>query len=245
MAVGVGITTYNRSELLRNILPIWLKRSPKNFIFCVNIDGESVEGYEWIEEYEDVYVIRDGKRKGIAASKNACMDYLYSKGCDKIFMADDDIYPKSDDWYNPFSKSEMLHSCFITQSFGGEKLLWVGAKDYSFSGCPGMLLYFRDSATQERYNEDFGIYGFEHVEITERLWRKNRGVSQPLTPSAYVAPKYLDGKFYSIDYDYGHLKQLPEFEFDENLISTSLLGEDVQSYVNYAAKVKQQIDKNR
>lgn len=240
MAVGIGITTYNRSEMLKNILPLWINRSPREFVFCVHIDGESKKGYEWIYRYPYVHFIRDFKRKGIAASKNACMDYLAKKGCDEIFMIDDDVYPKTTDWYEPFQRSQMIHSCYITETEGGIKTLAYTDTETAFAGCPGCLLYFREKAAKERYNEDFGIYGFEHVEITERIWKKYRGIEQPLSPSAYVAPVDIQGKFFLFDLT---ANEEPEFEFDKSLRTTSLHGEDVQSYIDISAKVKQEIDK--
>lgn len=239
MEIGVGITTYNRSEMLKNILPIWINRSPKDTLFAVHIDGDSKDGYEWLNKYPYVKVIRDFERKGIAKSKNACMNAL--KECNHIFMADDDIYPKESDWYRPFIASMAIHSCYITLEHGGNVVKRVSASEIAYTGCGGMLLYFRKEAKEERYVEDFGIYGFEHVEISERIWRKYQ---KHLFLSPFVAPKNLEGKFYSFDYSYRQDKEMPEFEYELE-ITSSIEGEDVDSYIKVSSEVKKEIDKNK
>ena len=237
MEIGLGITTYKRAELLSNILPIWIKRSPKSTKIAINIDGDYTDYKGLIDQYPNVEWIYTGARRGIAAGKNNCMDALSE--CEHIFMADDDIYPKTEDWYENFVEAKPIHSCYITQKHGGNHVRYRGGDWISFTGCGGVLLYFRGDARHERYNEDLGIYGFEHVEITERIWRKY----QAFSPTAYMAPKFLDGKFYTIDFSWGSEKEKPEFEFDENLIHTSMKGEDAMEHVRFAAKVKQEIDR--
>jgi len=234
--LGIGITTYRRSELLRLIIPQWINKSPKEALFVVHIDGEDTQGYEWLKEYPRIHVIRDGVRKGIAKSKNACMDYLQSCGCGNIFMADDDIYPQEGDWFQPFLDSEMMHSCYITVSDGGDRVTGITPKDNSFGGCGGVFLYFRNESCNERYLEGYGIYGHEHVELSERIWRKNNGINQPYLPDCWIAPKGLQGKFYSFDFNYNWRGELPCFDISGLKISTSLDGENVQEYLKVSTE---------
>jgi hypothetical protein len=236
MAIGVGITTYNRSTLLRLIMPQWINKSAKDTIFVVHIDGENNRGYEWLQDYPYVHVIRDGVRKGIAKSKNACMDYLQSQGCEHIFMSDDDFYPQKAGWEQPFLNSDMLHSCYITAIDGGERVTHFTEKDNSFAGCGGVLLYFRGESCNERYLEGYGIYGYEHVELSERLWRKNNGINQPYMPDCWIAPKDIQGMFYSFDFNYNWRGEMPCFDLGGLKVTTSLQGEDTDEYIRISAE---------
>ena len=88
--IGVGIITFNRPEYLRNLLNSIIPcHSVINEIVVVN-DGEPITDFnlskgEWIDNKTNL---------GVAKSKNKAMKHLFNKGCDYIFIIEDDMLIK-------------------------------------------------------------------------------------------------------------------------------------------------------
>ena len=81
MKIGIGVTSYNRPKHLdlwvEQILPI----TPENVKVHIEVD-------------------KDTDRMGVAYRKNECLKAL--KGCDYIFLFDDDCFPIAEGWIDFF-----------------------------------------------------------------------------------------------------------------------------------------------
>ena len=92
VSIGVGITSYNRPECLKECL-----EHIYNHTFTNNVK---------------IYVATDTDedRRGVAFRKNECLRSL--KNCDHIFLFDDDCYPINDGWIDFFINAKLNPSLF-------------------------------------------------------------------------------------------------------------------------------------
>ena len=90
--VGIGIVTYNSSCRLQTAIsniPEYLEH-----VVIVN-DGTPYDMNVYGDRFD---IIQHVKNKGVAGAKNSAMRYLYGKGCEHIFLMEDDIVIK--DFFN-------------------------------------------------------------------------------------------------------------------------------------------------
>ncbi|HEX9059774.1 MAG TPA: glycosyltransferase family A protein, partial [Clostridia bacterium] len=189
-------------------------------------------------EYGDLFnFIHSDIRLGIAKAKNVCLDNL--KGCDYIFLFDDDCFPKRFAW----------EDCYISASSmsGVEYMNWMRPdvpnhlfvkNEYQdiieYNNCMGVLQFFTKNAAEilEGFDERFLIYGFEHAEIA------NRAFTLELTNGygPYIAPLECNDYIYTIDMDYDHLK-VPIPLGGEIICRSSLSAEEKDIYIKENSKV--------
>lgn len=107
--IGVGVITKDRPEMLKKLMDSigalgWLD------IVIIN-DGEKLEK-EWYESY----VQHNEQNLGVAASKNRAMKHLLDKGCDHIFLIEDDMLIKDPNIFQAYidasKKSGIQHLMF-------------------------------------------------------------------------------------------------------------------------------------
>ena len=87
MRIGVGIITCNRQDYLTNLLASIKECEIINELVIVN-DGKHLETLEFEKPYS--YLLNE-TNLGVAKSKNKAMQYLLDKGCDYIFIIEDDM----------------------------------------------------------------------------------------------------------------------------------------------------------
>jgi len=191
--IGIAITTYNRPSVIAHSIQQWRKHLPKGAVLVVVDDGsdEPFEGADY----------RMPSNAGIAAAKNACIRLLMDRGCDHLFLADSDTYPKVNDWHKPYVNSGVKHLCFTfpTLSNGrpnGRQYLGErnGLAEYG-SPCGCMLYIHRDVVDKiGGFDVDYPQWGFEHVDFS------NRAFNAGLTPARYLdVPNSLE-LFHSMDH---------------------------------------------
>lgn len=83
--IGVGIVTYNRPELLKKLLNSIRDRNDIDLIIVNDGDPIELPGYNF-------YVHQNETNLGVGKSKNKALKYLLEKGCEHIFLIEDDIY---------------------------------------------------------------------------------------------------------------------------------------------------------
>lgn len=149
--VGVGCTTYKRPECLAK----WKKQIAKH----TKMDNVLI------------YIADDTQeRKGVAFRKNECLRAL--RDCDYVFLFDDDCYPTKDNWMSYF-----IDNC------RGEHLLHMSPKQHRrigalpggldlFGDCGGVFMFLtrKHIQTVGAFNEEFGLWGFEHAEYSQRIY---------------------------------------------------------------------------
>jgi glycosyltransferase involved in cell wall biosynthesis len=178
MDFAIGITTYNRPKLLEFTLSQFDKFGGD----IVVIDDHSKGGCS-------PRCIRNEKRLGIAKSKNKCISLL--KDYKKIFLFDDDCFPIKDKWWEIYEgEHHYAHAARPPQyvkKYEGKNAYWNGAL-----GCCMMI----DQTVLKKVggmNPKFGLYGFEHVEYTMRIYRNG------LIPYPWITPKNVQDYIWSFD----------------------------------------------
>ena len=175
---AVGITTYNRP----NVLEFTLSQFDKFGGDIIVIDDHSKGGCS-------KRCIRNDKRLGIAKSKNKCISLL--KDYKKIFLFDDDCFPIKDKWWEIYEgEHHYAHASYPAQyvkKYVGKNAYWNGAL-----GCAMMI----DQEVLEEVggmDSRFGLYGFEHVEYTMRIYRSG------LIPYPWLTPKNVQDYIWAFD----------------------------------------------
>ncbi len=252
MTIGIGITTRNRSEILNLVLKqlfsFWPEANTK--LVIVDDSDEKLKHDEILLDSEHAYVdqlVQFNQRLGIARAKNECLRDL--KGCDHIFLFDDDIYPIRAGWEKLFTESGQNHLMYLTRV--GEiqpldELVYNHRTIFRpegfevrltrYSNCMGCMLYLTKKTLEivGAFNEQFGIYGFEHADYSRRCM--TAGLAH-----GYFSPSNVTDYLYSLDYEVNNNSQpLPD---SISRFNSSLEGEDVQKYIDQNRQVYTQSPK--
>lgn len=178
MDFAVGITTFNRPKLLEFTLSQFDKYGGDIIV----IDDHSKGGCS-------SRCIRNKERLGIAKNKNKCLSLL--KDYKKIFLFDDDCFPIQPEWWKIYDgEHHYAHSAYpphFVKKYVGKNAFWSGAL-----GC-AMMVDQEALQTVGGFNEKFGIYGFEHVEYTMRIYRNG------LIPYPWITPKNVQDYIWTFD----------------------------------------------
>lgn len=147
MKIGIGITTYNRPEMLQKCLD-----SIRKHTF---MDGVTI------------YVADDSiERKGVAYRKNECLRAL--KNNDYIFLLDDDVEIINDGWIEFFVNSGHEHLLYL------DKRLHNYCGKYNgmdiFRDCGGVFMFMTKKAIEKvgAFDEKFELWGMEHCDWSMR-----------------------------------------------------------------------------
>lgn len=176
--IGIAITTHNRPAVLAKTIEQHLKHFPVGAKLIVIDDGSApaatVAGIE---------IIRHEKSLGIVASKNRSLEALIDAGCEHLFLWDDDAYPISDNWHDPYVESPEPHLAYqFLDLAGAQKLkdmavLYRDEQHIAYTGQRGVMLYYHRSAI-ERVGGFDPVYGrgmYEHPDLALRI--HNAGLS--------------------------------------------------------------------
>jgi glycosyltransferase involved in cell wall biosynthesis len=202
MKIGIGITTRNRPELLAYALKHFLTFPTFHKSIIVVSDDDSDEAPKIPEE---VHLLTSNTRLGIAKNKNKCVDYLRSQGVDHYFLFDDDCFPIKYAWDLPFialSATDNIHHSLYLVAAGEVSVKETHEHYLSYYNCGGYCLFFTKHAMDllQGMNPEFGIYGFEHSELSKRAFDKGlTGLNQ------FNAPIRASEYLFSLDMDSGWL----------------------------------------
>lgn len=181
--IGIGITTYNRPEVLEFTLSQFRKYG-----------GDIIVLDDHSDKTTSLATHRNRERMGIARSKNRCIELL--KDYDKIFLFDDDCFPIKKKWWEIYhGEHHFVHAHYLPQyikKYNGQTVWWNGAL-----GCCMMI---DQTVLKECGGMDvrFGMYGYEHVEYTQRIFRTG------LIPYPYITPKKVTEYIWSMDAQGGY-----------------------------------------
>lgn len=174
--IGIGITTKNRRETLETTLGMFGLYAPTDCVFVIVDDGsdEPLETPHWT----GYKIHRFNQSVGIARAKNKCLELLYDAGVEHFFLFDDDTYPKTEDWWEPYVQSHEPHLMYIFQDFATRPRLNDTTKLYensqivASSHARGCMLYFKRICLDTVGGMDpiFGKWGYEHPELSNRIF---------------------------------------------------------------------------
>ncbi len=176
--IGIAITTYNRPAVLAKTIEQHLKHLPAGAKLIVIDDGSAPAAIA-----AGIEIIRNEKSLGIVASKNRSLEALIDAGCEHLFLWDDDAYPISDNWHDPYVESPEPHLAYqFLDLAGAQKLkdmavLYRDEQHIAYTGQRGVMLYYHRSAI-ERVGGFDPVYGrgmYEHPDLALRI--HNAGLS--------------------------------------------------------------------
>jgi len=153
MKVGIGITTFNRPDCLKQ---------------CVSQINKHSSGYD-TKLY--IAVDSDEDRRGVAFRKNECLIAL--KDCEYVFLFDDDCFPIKDKWIEFFVYSKEEHVLFLNKK-KHRFILKISGKEY-YNDCGGVFMFLTKNAIEKvgLFDEKYTIYGFEHADFSNRIYGEN------------------------------------------------------------------------
>jgi hypothetical protein len=187
--IGVGIITCNRPEFLKKLL--------NSISYCNYIDLIIVNDGDRIDNLEgyNYYLVNNETNLGVAKSKNIALRHLLDKGCDHIFLIEDDMLIKRDDIFSKYINASKVsgieHLMFayhgpankngISKGIPTPRLVVKYSDDISISlnqHCVGAFCYYSRKSL-----EDCGLIderfknAFDHVSHSYELALK--GYSTP------------------------------------------------------------------
>jgi glycosyltransferase involved in cell wall biosynthesis len=193
MRIGIGITTNNRPELLKECLQNIYKHTYMSNVMLYVAD-DTIE------------------KKGVAVKKNECLRALQE--CDYVFLFDDDSFPINDGWVDFFIQSNQNHLLFLNKGLHQKKPTEINFYKENkikytiehYHDCGGVFMFMTKDAIQKvgAFNEKFVKYGFEHAEYSIRILGKQ---------NEYPMLKNTNKYIFSHDYStFGHKSSITDFE---------------------------------
>ena len=173
-AIGVGIKTHNRRALFTRTFAQWRNMLPTGSV-CVVVDDASDEplvGGDYARGGSRYQLIRNDARLGVAMAQNQIITALMDAGCEHLFLADDDIYPKSPAWWKPYVDSPEPHLSYQWPNIGDDPASrFYDDKHFHVEFPRGVLLYADRSIIDKVGGMDpaYGAWGGEHVEWQARI----------------------------------------------------------------------------
>lgn len=197
--IGIAATTYNRP----NHLAYWTKTvaefSPEDAVFHIANDTN--------------------ERKGVAFRSTECLRELYEAGCEYFFLFNDDCFPIKAGWCDFFidalRASEQNHFCYLRETPGvkliSSPMVWdqtaleqklmkpICYTINQYDNCNGCLMVMTRKAVEKAggFNPNFGIYGFEHADYSNRIFKAGLN-----SMGAYLCPAGASEYIYSCDLDF-------------------------------------------
>lgn len=191
--IGVGIITCNRENFFHKCL----NSIPQvDELITVN-DGNKYSSYGKCEN-----VIEHENNKCVGISKNEALRFLIDKGCDHLFLIEDDMVIKNQEVFEKYihtaEESGIWHLNFAYHGNGNVKngipnpLLKIKYKNESISlntNCVGSFsYYYKGVIRQVGYIDEFFTNCWDHVEHTYRIIRS--GLHPPFWAFADVSNSY-------------------------------------------------------
>jgi GT2 family glycosyltransferase len=185
--IGVGIVTCNRPNFLLKLLDSIKNRNDLELVIVNDGDPVELHGYNY-------YVLQNEQNLGVGKSKNRAMQHLLDKGCDYIFIIEDDMLILNDsifeEYIKAYKKTGIHHFMFAYHgpaNKGGvskgrpQPRLVVDYGDIKISlneHCVGAFCFYtKECLDVVGLNDENYLNAFEHVDHSYRLALK--GYSTP------------------------------------------------------------------
>jgi len=171
--IGVAISTRNRRDTLLEALKHWTQHLPEGAALVV-VDDHSEQPFT----SDGVTVIRHEARRGIAATKNSGIAALMDRGVEHLFLADDDTWPITGDWWRPYVESDEKYFTYCWTHFAKDgapvpkmKSVYRDSKLVAYQWSMGCLQYVHRDVinTVGGVNPAFGLAFEEHAEWANRI----------------------------------------------------------------------------
>lgn len=180
---GIGITTYNNTDLRHRISCESIKwitaKCPLDSEIVIVDDASRLKtDYTSVDYNGKIKVIRNETNLGVAKSKNKCLEYLMNQGCTDIFLFDDDCWIQDAKYYYEYAYQDLPHmNPYPIEHINNpkkifSKFIYKGQK-YIEAFPYGSCLYFQREIIEEigGFNILLSHFGEEHSEIEERIYK--------------------------------------------------------------------------
>lgn len=160
---------------------------------------------------ENVVLHVSTNNSGIANGKNDCLRVLMAAGCTDLFLFDDDCFPIAEGWAECFINPiwPQNHLIYLKETptikkISGHAFSSPLSKETNFNkpdfynNCSGCMMYLTREAVEKvgAFDEQFGFYGFEHADYSDRVHMAG------LTPyGKYACPSEAHKYIHSLDLD--------------------------------------------
>lgn len=180
--IGIAISTRNRSHAFCKTIEHVSKYRPDDSALVVVDDASDL-----LYCYPDY---RFEERAGIPKVKNKCLELLMDKGCEHLFLFDDDCFPITDNWHVPYVNSPYKHLCYTFLNHykveNGHMYHVLG------NGC--MIYIHRDVVDNiGGFDTAFGLGKYEHAQFSHRAH------SSGFCPAPYVDVVGSNKLFHAMD----------------------------------------------
>jgi len=175
--IGIGISTYNRSELVSSLVQkIRETIDIDKCKFVVSDDGSSDNTIQTLQELKVPFL--SGQNKGSTANKNRLIRHLAD--CDYIFIIEDDVIIYKEGWdllyIDAHKKSGIHHFVYCPSWYYGESLTKDEYDGITITHPPhdgGTFSFYTREVIETcgGFHTDFRGYGWGHCEFTERIHR--------------------------------------------------------------------------
>lgn len=147
MRIGIGITTNDRPELLKALV-------------------SSIHKHTTMSEV-NLYIADDSIDKvGVAKKKNECLRAL--KGCEFVFLLDDDVEIIKDAWVYFFINAGHHHLLYLNDS---HKPFIHAYGSTVYLDCGGVFMYMTKECIDKvgAFDEKYIGWGLEHADYSKRI----------------------------------------------------------------------------
>lgn len=178
MKIGLGITTYERPDYLKQCLEGVIKHLlPEVDVCYIYNDGSKNKAYKEIYQTlpEKVKYRHNPKNKGVAHAKNWLLKRMLADGCDYLFLVEDDIIakdPKAITEYVRLSQeSGIEHWGFAHHGKANKGKLMLRKRGIDLYRNPigAWCMYTRKVIEEVGYFDEHFINAWEHVEHSWRI----------------------------------------------------------------------------
>lgn len=238
--VAVAVTTRNRTDIFDVCMAHFEKYLPEGVTFLVLDDNSDQPVAEENRRIASSYgfganYCYSETRLGIAKAKNTCLRML--RGHDFFFLFDDDCFPMKEGWVELYVDKSTENNChhLLWNSHAGPYVPigeTNGIREYN---APlGVMLFMTKVALEVvgGMNEEFGIYGNEHIKYTHRMHAA--GLTNGF--GCICCPTGCDSLIYAYDIHLRLMGKHPELKTIERPFKCSLHNEPLEVY-RYEADV--------
>jgi hypothetical protein len=168
--IGVAVTTRNRPQIAAATVKHIRTHTPAAAIIVV--DDASDTPYPDADHRFDT-------RAGIATAKNKCLELLFNHHqVEHAFLFDDDCYPTTENWWEPYVNSPEPHLMYQFEDLAGPRKIRDVTKifddgtHFALSGARGCMIYVHRTVidTIGGLDPDFGAWGWEHPSWSDRIF---------------------------------------------------------------------------
>lgn len=123
MKRGVAIVTYNRANILGEIIEAVRTTTPAGTTICVCDDGSTDDTPQTVAKVSGVVYLR-GDNLGVGANKNRALFAL--QNCSSLCIIEDDLIPQKNGWYEIYEEASLVsginHFCRVQNKFVEESV---------------------------------------------------------------------------------------------------------------------------